>query len=143
MAETFTNPAKIARQLATNDWLDFWGSGFEIFTSTLAIEEAKRGHHGDVARAIEGLDGIIRLPVPNAPNALTEALRLRRALTYATQCRTKSRSLSPMFIGCPLTSPRILLHDLFVYLRLMSGRQRGVDSFEDIGYRWRGADLVA
>ena len=40
MAETFTNPAKIARQLATNDWLDFWGSGFEIFTSTLAIEEA-------------------------------------------------------------------------------------------------------
>ena len=23
MAETFTNPAKIARQLATNDWLDF------------------------------------------------------------------------------------------------------------------------
>ena len=75
MAETFTNPAKIARQLATNDWLDFWGSGFEIFTSTLAIEEAKRGHHEDVARATEGLDGITRLPVTNAANALTEAIR--------------------------------------------------------------------
>ncbi len=59
------------------------------------------------------------------------------------QCRTTSRSLSPMFIDCPLTSPRVLLHDLFVYLRLMRGRQRGVDSFEDIGYRSRGADLVA
>lgn len=80
MAETFTNPAKIARQLATKDWLDFWGSGFEIFTSTLALEEAKRGHHGDVARAIEALDGITTLPVTNTVDALADALRLRRAL---------------------------------------------------------------
>ena len=79
-AGTFTNPAKIARQLATTDWLNFWGAGFELYTSDLTIEEAERGHHGDAARGLEALDGITKLPITNAVNTLADALILRRAL---------------------------------------------------------------
>ena len=79
-AESFTNPAKIARQLASTEWLDFWGPGFEIFTSTLTIEGAERGHDGDAAPGLEGLNGMAKLPVTNAVNTLADALILNRAI---------------------------------------------------------------
>ena len=79
-AGTFTNPAKIARQLATTDWLNFWGLGFELYTSDLTIEEAERGHHGDAAQALKALDGITNLPITNAVNTLADVLTLTRAL---------------------------------------------------------------
>ena len=77
---TFTNPAKIARQLATTDWSNFWGPGFELYTSDLTIEEAERGHHGDAAQALKALDGITNLPITNAVNTLADVLTLTRAL---------------------------------------------------------------
>ena len=81
LAGASTNPAKIARKLASAGWLDFWGPGFEIFTSTLTIEGAERGGHGDAVRGLEALDGITKLPVTNAVNTLADALILNRALS--------------------------------------------------------------
>ena len=80
LAGTSTNPSEIARKLASTGWLDFWGPGFEIYTSTLTIEGAERGSHGDAERGLEALDGIPRLPVTNAVNTLADALILNRAL---------------------------------------------------------------
>ena len=85
VAGTFTNPAKIARQLTSTDWLSFWGPGFEIFTSALTIEGAKREHHGDVALGLEALDGITKLPITNAVNTLADALILNRAIPPDTR----------------------------------------------------------
>ena len=79
-AGTLTNPAKIARQLASRSWLDFWGPGFALFTSTPTIEAAKREHHEDAARGLEALDGIAKLPITNAVNTLADALILNRAI---------------------------------------------------------------
>ena len=84
-ADSFTNPAKIARQLASTEWLDFWGPGFEIFTSALTLEEAERGHLGDATRGLETLHGITKLPVTNAVKILADALILNRAIPPDTR----------------------------------------------------------
>ena len=72
--ENFTNPSKIARQLATRVWLDFWSPGFEIFTSVLTVEAAGRGHHGDAAQALKALDGATKLPFTDDVSALADTI---------------------------------------------------------------------
>ena len=72
--ENFTNPSKIARQLASRLWLDFWSPGFEIFTSVLTVEGADRDHHGGAAQALKVLDGATKLPITDDVNALADAI---------------------------------------------------------------------
>lgn len=54
-----SNPSKIARHYASAGWLDFWGPGFELFTSALAIEGSDIEHRRDGALP-EALEGVTK-----------------------------------------------------------------------------------
>ena len=82
-AGAFSNPSKIARHYASSDWLDFWGPGFELYTSALAIEGTDGEHRRDGALT-EALDAITKLPITNDVNALADALMSDQALPPAS-----------------------------------------------------------
>lgn len=74
-----SNPSKIARHYASSEWLDFWGPGFELYTSDVAIEGTDREHRRGGALP-EAMEGVTKLPITNAVNALADALIGEEAL---------------------------------------------------------------
>ena len=82
-AGAFSNPSNIARHHASAGWLDFWGPRFELYTSAPAIEGTDRERRRD-GELPEALEGVTKLPITNAVNALADALISEETLTPAS-----------------------------------------------------------
>ena len=79
-ARATNNLTAAAWQTATVEWWDQHISRFELRTSVLTIEEARRGDRDAAARRLRALTGIPMLPITEEAITLAEALIRRGAL---------------------------------------------------------------
>jgi predicted nucleic acid-binding protein len=79
-ARPSNNLLKSARQTVTNDWWENLRGQFELYVSTLVIDEISAGDPQAAARRLSAIQGVAILAIPDQAVDIADALLVAKAL---------------------------------------------------------------